>query len=248
MLVTRNAASMAESYGVGDFVPVYGDLLGSSTLLGRTNASTKKLDGISSLLVSKSILAFMKVNSDFRFIRLIFTDRSMTRYGVVSTRSAKHRRLVINRRGISAVISNMILATAVIAMGFAVLVYVTSTSESFVTEYNGAVSSDISKLQEAISLEYWSYNSSGGRLSVYFLNSGQVNNVNVTSVYVTNSSWDMRFSSVTLKYFNGTVATSLGIGEEEFIDLFPLTLVEGNSYTIKIITRRGSVFENAFTA
>ena len=145
----------------------------------------------------------------------------------------------------SVVISNMILVAAVVAVGFAVLAYAYSKSELYVTEYNNMVYSDIDKLKETIAFEYIFYNSStNGRLSVYLLSAGAVGNVNVTTVYVSNSSWSSTFSTISLKYLNGTTSSALKVGEEGYFELSPIILVNGSTYTVKIVTWRGSIFEH----
>lgn len=160
-------------------------------------------------------------------------------------------KLIKERRAISAVISNMILISAVIAIGLVVFAYVNYTSNSYVTQYGQTVNSDIDKLRETVAFEYAFYNATDGKLSVYFMNAGKVNNVNVTTIYVSNSSWYTTFSGITLppmKYLNGTATAALNVGEEGYMVLSPLTLVSEESYTVKIITWRGSAFEYNFVA
>ena len=164
---------------------------------------------------------------------------------IVSMRVCK---LIRNRRAVSAVISNVILMAAVIAVGIAVLGYVTSTSNSYVTQYGQTVNFDIDKLRETVAFEYVFYDATAGNLSVYFMNAGSVNNINVTTIYVSNSSWYTTFSGMTMKYLNGTTTNALNVGEEGYVVLSPVTLVSGNLYTVKIITWRGSAFAYNFVS
>src|SRR3990170_1240313 len=53
------------------------------------------------------------------------------------------RKMIADRRAESAVIANMILVAAVIAIGFAVLIYTNSKASIFAQEYYETVSSDI---------------------------------------------------------------------------------------------------------
>jgi len=155
-----------------------------------------------------------------------------------------------NRHGVSPVISNIILVAAVITVGFAVLAWTYSTSSSYTTQYGTTVSSDIDKLRERVAFEYIFYNNAGSpkTLTVYLMNFGKVNNVNVTTVYVSNSSWLTTFSSPQLKFLNTTQTSYLDVGEEGYFVLSSITLQTGISYNVKIVTWRGSIFESTFVA
>ena len=156
--------------------------------------------------------------------------------------------MIANRRAESAVISSMILVAAVIAMGFAVLVYANSKASIFAQEYGDTVSSDISKLNEGIAFENVLYISTSRTFALYFLNYGAANNVKVSTIYLGNSSWQETFSEVQLKYFNGTETPALGFGEEGYVLLESMILTKGTVYTVRITTERGSVFGKTFVA
>ena len=157
-----------------------------------------------------------------------------------------------NRRGVSPVISSIILVAAVIAVGFAVLSWTQSTSSAYTSQYGSAVNSDIDKLRERVAFEYSFYSNSATpkTLTVYIMNFGQVGKVNVTTAYISNSSWLQPFSSPQLNFLNTTQASYLNSGQEGYFVL-PLTatpLQTGSSYTVKIVTWRGSIFESTFVA
>jgi flagellin-like protein len=161
--------------------------------------------------------------------------------------------LLRNRRGVSPVISNIILVAAVIVVGFAVLAWTYSTSSSYTTQYSSAVNSDIDKLRERVAFEYIFYNNTTTpkSLSVYIMNFGQVGKVNVTTAYVSNSSWlAPPFSNIQLKFLNTTSTSYLNAGQEGYfvLSLSSITLQTGSSYTVKIVTWRGSIFESTFVA
>jgi len=157
--------------------------------------------------------------------------------------------LLRNRRGISPVISNIILVAAVIAVGFAVLAWTYSTSSSYVSQYGSTVNSDIDKLRERVAFEYIFYNNTATpqNLTVYIMNFGQVGKVNVTTAYVSNSSWLVTFSNIQLRFLNTTQTSYLNAGQEGYFVL-PITLQTGGSYTVKIVTWRGSIFASTFVA
>lgn len=162
-------------------------------------------------------------------------------------------RLIRDRRAASAVISNIILIAAVIAIGFAVLAYVNSTSSSYVFQYGETVNSDIDKLKETVAFEYAFYNATTEKLYVYFMNAGKVNNVNVTTIYVRDSLGNpvsLPPELPSMRYLvNNETTTKLDIGEEGYMVLSPQTpLTSGDSYVIKITTWRDSSFEYNFAA
>jgi len=160
--------------------------------------------------------------------------------------------LLRNRRGISPVISNIILVAAVIVAGFAVLAWTLFTSSSYVDQYGSTVNSDINKLRERVAFEYIFYNNTATpkSLSVYIMNFGQVGQVNVTTAYVSNSSWLATFPSPQLRFLNATQTSYLNAGQEGYfvLSLGSITLKTNSSYTVKIVTWRGSIFESTFVA
>ena len=162
----------------------------------------------------------------------------------------KVAKLFRDRGGVSAVISNVILVGAVIAVGFGVMAWTYSQSSLYQAQYRESVNSDIDKLRERVAFEYVFYNSTAGNLSVYLMNSGKVDDVNFTTVYISNSSWIVTFTSVQfqLKFLNGASTPDLDMGREGYFALGSVTLRSGNAYTVKVVTWRGSSFENSFVA
>jgi len=83
------------------------------------------------------------------------------------------------------------------------------------------------------------------------LNCGTIDNVAILNVYVSNSSgWLQVFSSPTLKLLNGSASDQhLDRGEEGRIDLsLSTSLKRYASYSIKIVTVRGALFDSSFVA
>jgi hypothetical protein len=160
------------------------------------------------------------------------------------------QKLLRDRRAVSAVISNIILVGAVIAVGFTVVAWTSSRSSAYMTQYSESVDSDVDKLRERVSFEYVFYNNSAGNLSVYLMNSGKVDSVNFTTAYVSNTSWVGTFTSIQfqLKFLNGTFTPGLAVGQEGFLVISPITLQLGTVYIVKVVTWRGSSFDNTFVA
>jgi FlaG/FlaF family flagellin (archaellin) len=160
----------------------------------------------------------------------------------------KVAKLFRDRGGVSAVISNVILVGAVIAVGFSVMAWTYSQSSLYQAQYRESVSSDIDKLRERVSFEYVFYNNNS--LSVYLMNSGKVGKVNVTTAYVSYSNGSLlaTFSSPQLKFLSTNLnATYLDIGQEGYF-VSSITLQPRTVYTVKVVTWRGSSFENTFVA
>jgi hypothetical protein len=165
----------------------------------------------------------------------------------------KVAKLFRDRGGVSAVISNVILVGAVIAVGFGVMTWTYSQSSLYQAQYRESVSSDIDKLRERVSFEYVFYNNNTKSLSVYLMNSGKVDNVNFTTVYISSSSPIVTFTSdqFQLKFLNPPQQPTpdLDMGQEGYVllDLSSVTLPPGK-YTVKVETRRSSYFESIFWA
>lgn len=142
-----------------------------------------------------------------------------------------------NKTGVSAVISNIILIAAVIVVGMATLAWVQSQSADYQKTQTGVVNQDVSQLQERLSFEYVSYGNP--TLTVYVLNSGTINGLNVTSIQV---GANPPVSVTNLHLLDGTSVKSLNIGQDGYFTANIGTLNPGTTYTIKVITSRGSSF------
>ena len=89
--------------------------------------------------------------------------------------------LTANRRAINAVISNLILIAAVLAVGFTVLIWSQYQSANYQMQYSEDVNNNIAQVQEKIIFQY--VGNTGGSLKVYLLNCGS-QNVTVSEVFV----------------------------------------------------------------
>jgi hypothetical protein len=159
-------------------------------------------------------------------------------------------KLLRERRAVSTIVSNIILVGTIIAVGFAVLGWTYSTSNSYAAQYGSSVLHDINKLSERIAFEYIFYNSTALRLSVYIINCGNIGTVTITTGYINNASWTSSSFVISLHFLNESTgpARVLGIGQEGYFIWPSITLQSGNSYAVKIVTGRGSSFASTFTA
>lgn len=164
-----------------------------------------------------------------------------------STLTRRIRRLFFDRRATNPVISNAILAGAVIALGFVVFSWAYGRSSVANLEYADVVDANLDKIKEKLVFEYFFYNTSDGELTVYLINCGKSNNVSLFSVYLSNNSWLQSFSDIDLMFLNGTLTQSLDIRDEGYFKL-SVDLVANTSYSIRIVTGRGRLFDTTFIA
>ena len=159
-------------------------------------------------------------------------------------------KLLHERRAVSTVVSSVILTGAVIAVSFVVLFWAQYRSSAYNEQYSEAMNADIARLKERLAFEYVFY--SGGNLTVYLMNCGTIDNVTVQTVYVKDAAGApiQVSSSITLMHFNGTQIADkdLDRGEEGYFVLSSLNLVTGTSYSVRIVTGRGSPFDHTFAA
>jgi predicted PurR-regulated permease PerM len=146
-----------------------------------------------------------------------------------------------NKRAISAVISNLILIAAVIAVGFVVVVWSQTQSSNYTNMYGNEINSQTNQLRERLAFEYMHYNSTG--LTVYLMNSGTIGDVSVARVYVSN---DTYAPTLHLLSTNAQI-TSLNATQEGYFSIIPSTsLAPGVNYPITVVTGRGSSFVATF--
>lgn len=162
-------------------------------------------------------------------------------------------KLVHGRRAVSAVVSNVILVGAVIAVSFVVLFWTQYRSSAYNAQYSEAMNADINRLKERLAFEYVFYDEDGDNLMVYLMNCGTINDTTVKTVYVTTSTGEFIevFSSITLLHFDGDeiVDQDLDRGEEGCFVLSSLDDLEtGKSYSVRVVTGRGSTFDHTFIA
>ena len=150
------------------------------------------------------------------------------------------RMLVKNRRAVSAVVSNLILVAAVIVVGFAVLAWEQNQSATYQQNQSATINDNINQIQERLSFEYVNYN--GTSLNVYIINSGTIDNVNVSSIQIGNNPQPIAVTK--LFCINGTQVNGLKIGQDGYFSV-RTSLPSGTNF-INITTSRGSNFVTNF--
>ena len=161
------------------------------------------------------------------------------------------RRLFLDRRAISSVLSNVMLASVVLSLGFGMQYWVYWRSIEYNNQYGILVDDSIAKMKEKLVFEHIFYNGSDNNLTVYLINCGGISDTSISSVSLSNgsSSWSETFyaGEIELKFPNGTETEVLDILEEGYFRL-PVDLVDDRSYVILMITGRGKAFVTTFIA
>jgi len=157
----------------------------------------------------------------------------------------KIRALFLDRRAVSATISNLVLVVTVITVGTAVTIWANSRISILNSEYSDLLDANSARIRENIVFEYIFYNTSGSELIVYLTNVGASNNVSLANVYLRNDSWYQFFPDVELRLLNDTLTQSLDIQEQGYFKL-SASLVATTSYSIRIVSGRGRLFDAIF--
>lgn len=164
------------------------------------------------------------------------------------------RNLLFDKRAVSVALTTMIITAGVIAAGIAVLYWAYSWGNVANNQYAGTVANNQNSIQENIAFEYITYsniNSNNGQLTVYVINCGLSNNVNLTRLYIWNSTNQLIGTydiSQLYRTSDGTAISnnSLNIGDEGYFNVTIPTLTSGY-YTIRVVTGRGRNFDGSFS-
>jgi len=160
-------------------------------------------------------------------------------------------RIIFDKRAVSNVISTTILTGVVIALSLSMFTWAQGRTSVYNNEYKETVDAETAKLKENLAFEYVYYNSSK-KLSIYLLNCGTIDDIQIKTVYIYDSGNTLleTFSNPQLYLFQSLVEISdLDRGEEGRLVLTPSTsLGQGAYYCLKIITGRGVSFDSNFVA
>ena len=159
------------------------------------------------------------------------------------------RRLFLDRRAISSVISNVLLASVVLGLGFGVQYYVYWRSVDYNNQYGTLVDDSIAKIKEKLVFEYIFYDTDSKNLTVYLMNCGKINGTSIATVSLSKGAWEEVFYNVTLSFLDGTDTEELDILDEGCFQLHVSAgLSDDESYVILMVTGRGKAFVTTFTA
>ncbi len=137
----------------------------------------------------------------------------------------------MNKKGVSPVIATLLLI--IIAVAAAILTYL------WITGYLGTVQQQggTEGLQERIRIEAVSY--SGGTLTIYVRNIGDVSTT-VDAAYIIDHTG-------TVVKSNTGLSTSLNAGASGTVTIGSVTLSDGETYVVKVVTTTGVEADYTFT-
>ena len=151
------------------------------------------------------------------------------------------------RRGLSPIISTVMLTGFMLVLGLGVITWANSQASASSSEYAETVNSNLQQIQEKVIFEYAYYNASNQELVTYIMNAGQSDNVAVTTAIVSNSSWYEVLTNIQLRNLSGETIQNLDASEEGYFKL-QLNLASETIYKIRIVTERGRSFETTLVA
>jgi hypothetical protein len=173
-----------------------------------------------------------------------------------------------NNRALSPIFATVLLATIIITFGSIAYYYATNLTTSATNNYSDSMSDSQAAVGERICFESVLYNSSSPTpLSIYAINSGLTNNIQLNTAFLYDSShtiigaYSVSGGSISsLKPINSAVPSptpisGLNVGQEGYFTITlgkdasgnDITLLPGSFYTIHLITKSGSAFDNVFT-
>lgn len=159
--------------------------------------------------------------------------------------------LYSDKRAVSVALTTLIITAAVVAAGISVLYWAYTWGNIANEQYSQTISNNQNATSERLAFEHTTFSS--GKLTVYLINCGQVNDVGVARVYI----WDnynhivanfpVEGSPIELKDIE-TDQPILGLdkGQEGYFSI-DLNLASG-SYMLRVVTERGRNFDTAFVA
>lgn len=162
-----------------------------------------------------------------------------------------------NKRALSPIFATVLLATIIIIFGSVAYYYSTNLTTTATNSYVSTLSGSQQAMAERIGFENVVYNGSSTTLTVYIINCGSANNVQINSVFLYDSSHNIVGSPYS---FPSTISTlqpidrpitgnALNVGQEGYfiVTLAGPSLTSGSIYTIHLITQSGSYFDYEFT-
>ncbi len=171
-----------------------------------------------------------------------------------------------SKRALSPIFATVLLASMIIVFGSVAYYYSTNITTNATNSYVNSMSGSQQSIAERIGFENVAYNSSSpAKLTVYIINSGSTNNLQINSTFLYDSSHNIigvyTFSSGSisaLKPIDSGVPTpnsGLNVGQEAYFTITlgkdasgnNISLTSGSIYTINLITKNGSDFNYEFS-
>jgi hypothetical protein len=161
------------------------------------------------------------------------------------------RSLLSDKRAISVTLSTLILTAGVIAAGIAILYWAYSWGNVANDQYSSTVTNNQNAILESLSFEYITYSSTNSRLTVYVINCGLSNSLNLTRLYIWNSA-NQPLGTYTIAQLYRTSdsanISSLSRGAEGYFNVaFAASPLVSGFYTIRVVTGSGRNYDGSFS-
>lgn len=156
--------------------------------------------------------------------------------------------VIFNKKAVSHVVSVTILTGAVIALSLAVFSWSQSRSAQYNEELSETFDEGMARLKEKLVFEYVSYCNPSEEITVYLLNCGLIDDVEIANVYVSSDSWAQVSPNPILHFMNGSEIPDqdLDVAEEGYLVLELSTILSSGNYVVKVVTERGALFVSNF--
>jgi hypothetical protein len=156
------------------------------------------------------------------------------------------RGLLFDKRAVSVALSTLIITAGVIAAGIAVLYWAYSWGNIADDQYSKSTSNSMSAMGESLGFEYITYSNVSptvGNLTVYIINCGTSNKINIARVYL----WDSYMNPIgSYNVSTGIPVSGLNVGKEGYFSVSQ-HLNSSTYYNLRVVTVRGSNFDQAFS-
>jgi hypothetical protein len=172
-----------------------------------------------------------------------------------------------DKRALSPIFATVLLATIIIVFGSAAFYYSSNITQTATNDYVKTLSDSQQAISERIGFENVVYDQSTQKLTVYVINCGSANNLQINSVFIYNVNNNIEgtpYSGAQITQlqpiFTGTptptpiTSNAINVGQEALFSVLNvksstnIPLTPGSIYTIHLITQSGSSFDYDFTA
>lgn len=164
------------------------------------------------------------------------------------------------RRALSPIFATMLLAAIIITFGSIAYYFSSNLTSTATNNYVQTSTNSQQAISERIGFEDVQYASSSSTLSIYIINCGSANGIQINLVFIYDSNNNIVgqpysgsqaghiFTLYSIGSGTQVQSNSLNVGKEGYFTVTPVTLVHGTFYRIHLITKSGSSFDYAFTA
>lgn len=163
------------------------------------------------------------------------------------------RGLLFDKRGISVALTTMVITAGVLAAGIAVLYWTYSWGNVANHQYSQTVTNSQDAIGENLAFEYTTYSNNNNQLTIYIINCGISNNVQIARVYI----WDQNHQLIGTFPPAGSISVLMNITTGQPISgnslnkthdgyfTVNVNLVSGY-YAFRVVTERGRNFDGSF--